>query len=261
MCARVASVPVRLPAFNYNVLMSSAKNKMDEVFRPYLLCSENIGSEEKLLLEKSFRVLTLPPFDALDNAVASHADMLLCPIGEALAAHSDYYSENRAIFDENYIKIVTIAESASKKYPNDILLNGLFLSENLYGRIDKLSKTLVRSAKKAVFTRQGYTRCSVCKLSERAIITADPSIANAASENGVDVLQISSGNIVLDGYDYGFIGGASFTYNNTVFFFGRIESHPDFDKIRDFAAKHSVKLVSLSDKPLYDIGGAVIYER
>ena len=242
-------------------MLSVAKDKMDEVFRPYLLCSENIGGQEKLLLEKSFKVLTLPPFGALDSAVASHADMLLCPLGEALAAHPDYYSENRALFDENLIKIITIDESASKKYPDDILLNGLFLSETLYGRTDKLSKTLVSFARETVFTRQGYARCSVCKLSESAIITADESIADAASKNGVDVLKISAGHIILDGYDYGFIGGASFTYNDTVFFFGRVEDHLDFDKIRAFTAKHSMRTVSLSDRPLYDIGGAVVYER
>ena len=241
-------------------MLSLAKDKVDEVFRPYLLCSENIGSEEKLVLEKFFRVLTLPPFLALSSAVSSHADMLLCPLGEALATHPTYYSENKKLFDENSIKIIKIDEAAGKKYPDDILLNGLFLSEKLYGRTDKLSKTLVSYAKENVFTRQGYARCSVCKLSERAIITADNSIARTASENGVDTLKISAGNILLEGYDYGFIGGASFTYNDTVFFFGKIELHPDFDKIRDFAAKHSVKLVSLSDKPLHDIGGAVIYE-
>ncbi len=237
-----------------------AKDKVDEVFRPYLLCSENIGREECDLLEKNFRVLRLPPFEALPKAVASHADMLLCPVEGGLAVHRLYYEENKDLFDKNSIKALPINESAGKKYPDDILLNGLFLSEKLYGRLDKLSKTIVDFAKEGVFVRQGYTRCSVCKLTERAIITSDASIADAAEQNGIDVLRITPGHILLDGYDYGFIGGASFTYKNKVFFFGKVEHHPDFDKMRAFAAKHSIELISLSEKPLYDIGGAVIYE-
>ncbi len=232
---------------------------MDEVFRPYLLCSENIGSEERKYLNKYFRILVLPPFGALPEAVSSHADMLLCPLGESIAVHRLYYEENRGLFDKNNIKVTVINEPAGKKYPDDILLNGLFLSEKLYGRIDKLSKTLVDFAKERVFVRQGYTRCSVCKINEHAIITSDASISDAASANGVDVLKIVPGHIELDGYDYGFIGGASFVYNSKVFFFGKIEDHPDFEKIRDFTNKHSLETISLSERPLYDIGGAVIY--
>ena len=232
---------------------------MDEVFRPYLLCSENIGEKERKYLDEYFRILVLPPFSCLPEPVSSHADMLLCPVGDSLAVHKLYYGQNKAIFDENNIKVLPINESAGKKYPDDILLNGLFLSDKLYGRLDKLSKTLVDFSKESVFVRQGYTRCSVCKINENAIITSDESIAEAACANGVDVLKIVPGHILLDGYDYGFIGGASFVYGYKVFFFGKIEDHPDFEKIRDFANKHSVELVSLSERSLYDVGGAVIY--
>ena len=134
------------------------------------------------------------------------------------------------------------------------------MSQNLYGRIDKLSSLLTDFASEKIFVKQGYTRCSVCKINENAIITADKTIADAASSHGVDVLTISPGHVTLDGYDYGFIGGASFTYRDKIFFFGRIEDHPDHLKMRDFAEKHSAKLISLSDLPLCDIGGGVIYE-
>ena len=186
--------------------------------------------------------------------------MLICRLGDLLVIHESYYRQNRDLFDTTGINFSKINMPVSKRYPNDIALNGLFLSDILYGRTDKLADALCRNAKKTVFVRQGYTRCSVCKISENAIITADPSIANAAQENSVDVLRIKEGHVLLDGYDHGFIGGASFFYKDTVFFFGRVEDLPDYGKIKDFAEKHSVKLVSTSQNPLYDIGGAVIYE-
>ena len=260
MCARVASVPARLPAFNQQRKMLTAKDKVDEVFRPYLLCSENIGSEEELFLENYFSVVRLPAFSALQDAVASHADMLLCHVGDQLAVHPIYYAENRELFETRKINTVQIRESAGKKYPEDILLNGLFLSDKLYGLTDKLSKTLTDYASDNVFVRQGYTRCSVCKINEHAIITADVGISRAAKQHGADVLLISPGHISLKGCDYGFIGGASVTYKSTVFFFGRIEDHPDFDKMRDFAENHGANLVSASKNPLCDIGGGVVCE-
>lgn len=234
---------------------------MDEVFRPYLLCSENIEGAEEIFLEKFFSVVKLPPFSALSDVVSSHADTLICPIGDTIAVHGDYLEQNAELFEKRGIKTKKISESAGKKYPDDILLGGLFLSEKLYGRLDKLSKTLLDATENSAFVRQGYTRCSVCKLSENAIITADIGVANAVRQDGIDALVISPGHILLKGCDYGFIGGASFTYKNTVYFFGRAEDHPDFQRMSDFAKKHSVDLVSLSENPLYDIGGAVIYEK
>ena len=135
------------------------------------------------------------------------------------------------------------------------------MSQTLYGRTDKLSSLLTDYASEKIFVKQGYTRCSVCKINDNAIITADKSIADEALVRGADVLLISAGNILLNGYDYGFIGGASVTYRNKIFFFGNIEKHPDYLKMCDFAEKYSVKLISLSNLPLCDIGGGVIYEQ
>ena len=71
--------------------------------------------------------------------------------------------------------------------------------------------------------------------------------------------MISQGNIELDGYDYGFIGGAGGRIDdNTVIFFGNIEKHPDYISIKEFCAKHSVTIKCLcKNMPLTDIGGIV----
>jgi hypothetical protein len=212
-------------------------------------------------LSERFSLIKLPPFDLLDTPVASHADMLICELNGLLVTHELYYKKNKDLFDLAGLNAFTVNEPVSKRYPNDVVLNGLFLSGNLYGRTDILAKFLCSNSKRTVFVNQGYARCSVCKISENAIITADPSIARAAEENGVDVLKITPGHVILDGYDYGFIGGASFFYGNTLYFFGSIEDHPDFVRIKDFASKHSVSVVSISDHALCDIGGAIVYER
>ena len=77
--------------------------------------------------------------------------------------------------------------------------------------------------------------------------------------DGVDVLVISSGNIVLEGYDYGFIGGASGKLNDeSVIFFGNIKKHPDYRAIKAFLYKHkSNMIIACEDMPLTDIGGIV----
>ena len=107
-------------------------------------------------------------------------------------------------------------------------------------------------------SRQGYSRCSVCVVSDNAIITTDEGICRGAEAHGIDVLKIQPGYIDLLGFDYGFIGGASFKISDTkLAFTGRLDKHPDAERIIEFASLHNVNIVYITDKPAFDIGGAV----
>ena len=109
---------------------------------------------------------------------------------------------------------------------------------------------------KIVNVNQGYTKCSVCKVSENAIITADQSIAKAAQAMGIDVLPICEGYISLPPFKHGFIGGASGLCNGlkTLYFCGNINLHKDADAIKAFCKNHNREIVSLSDEVLFDVG-------
>ena len=112
---------------------------------------------------------------------------------------------------------------------------------------------------KTVNINQGYARCSTLVLNEKALITSDLSIEKALKKDGVEVLLISSGNIILDGYDYGFIGGASGKIDeNTVVFLGNVTNHPDYRRIENFCENHNISIkIICKDMPLTDIGGIV----
>lgn len=145
-------------------------------------------------------------------------------------------------------------------------MNFLFLNNTLYGNLSSIDTNLldycIKNNIKTVNVNQGYARCSTLVLNNNAAVTSDLSIEKALKNNGVEVLLISSGNIVLDGYNYGFIGGASGKIDeNTVAFFGDIENHPDYNNIENFCWKHNVSIkVICKDIPLTDIGGIVKIE-
>ena len=109
-----------------------------------------------------------------------------------------------------------------------------------------------------VSSRQGYSRCSVCVVNDNAIITADEGICRSAKAHGIDVLKIRPGYIDLPGFDYGFIGGASFKLSDTkLAFTGGLDKHPDAERIIEFASLHNIDIVYITDKPAFDIGGAI----
>lgn len=205
-------------------------------------------------------VISSDTVDVFSIPEQKHADMQILPI------NSDIFILNECTVLAQKIpndRLIYCDKKAGKKYPVNILLNFLFLNNTLYGKLSAIDKNLIdfceENSIKTVNINQGYARCSTLVLNEKAVITSDLSIEKALKKDGVEVLLISSGNIILDGYDYGFIGGASGKIDeNTVVFLGNVTNHPGYRRIENFCENHntSIKIIC-KDMPLTDIGGIV----
>ncbi len=189
-----------------------------------------------------------------------HADMQILPINSDIFILNECTALAKKIPND---RLIYCDKKAGKKYPENILLNFLFLNNTLYGKLSAIDKNLIDFCEenriKTVNINQGYARCSTLVLNEKALITSDLSIEKALKKDGVEVLLISSGNIILDGYDYGFIGGASGRIDeNTVVFLGNVTNHPDYRRIENFCDNNSISIkIICKDMPLTDIGGIV----
>lgn len=214
------------------------------------------------LLGLGFTVIPLPPFSRLASPVASHPDMLMLPLGDRLFVYREYYEEATTVVDriatESGRRLCVIDTPVAPNYPNDVALNLFTVGKYLMGRTDKTPTAVLDYANtlgyEVIFVKQGYAKCSTVVLGERAIITADPSIGNAATSLGVDVLSVSAGDVALPGYEYGFLGGSCGVFGNRVLFCGAISSHGDGGTIIEFCARHGFEAVSLCDDPLFDVG-------
>ena len=234
--------------------------------RPYLFLSEKVPDifRDGLcgiisgICGISPDIIGLPPSDRLDFPVASHPDMLVLPIGgRSIVVYREYYEKYRDIFDGKGFDVHLTDAAPGRKYPGDILLNFLIFGGSIIGRADMLPPELKALGLRPVAAKQGYARCSVC-LADGCAITADKTLADILTSMGADVLLLSPGGIKLDGYDYGFIGGASIVYRNEIIFFGNPSTHPDGEKIAVFADRHGLKVHSLSDGELTDFGGGFV---
>ena len=145
----------------------------------------------------------------------------------------------------------------------NVLLNFLYFNNKLYGKASAIDPNLygycMKNNIEIININQGYARCSTLVLNNHSAITADISIKNALEKDGAEVLLIPSGNIKLEGYDYGFIGGASGKISdNTVVFFGNAKSHPYYSSIKEFCSKNNIETKILcKNMPLTDVGGIV----
>ncbi len=222
---------------------------------------------------RGFDVCPVPSADGMALPVASHPDMLFFSgFGRFLVR--ECHLENtriREIADtlaKRGLALTPTSDQPSEVYPNDVAFNCFCLPRvALIGKADYVSGAIKRAATEAflpvIDTKQGYTKCSSAVIfgrtkGESLIITSDPSIVKTSAELGLSSLKVAVGHVSLPGYDTGFIGGASFSTDDALYFLGDVSRHPDFDRIT--AAAHSLgrEVISLSSEPLYDAGCLLI---
>lgn len=231
-----------------------------------LLSYQNINVVDTLN-SLGVKTIELAGSNNLQKPVSCHADMLICHIKDDNIFVAN--GEEKIIFSlkEYNIPFTTTKAKLNPDYPFDVLLNCLYLNGKLFCRADSVDDSIINYCKlngiEIVDVKQGYSRCSVCVVDEKSAITADSGLAKKMSEYGIDVLQITSGYIELKGYDTGFIGGCAVKLSkDKILFTGKLCSHPDYDRIKDFILSRGIEINECDNDMLVDIGGiAVIKEK
>lgn len=225
-----------------------------------IICGTDDTDILKFFHDKNITVLANDPNMHIDSAVSTHADMAALHLGDKIIIiDKAQRSLKKALIDNGFCVTETLAEIAGE-YPDDIALNFTvtdgYIAGNFTFADDNLLKLL--SDKTKIQVKQGYCKCSVLVIDDKAIITDDESIYRKASENGIESLLISKGDVMLSGHEYGFIGGASGKISSdTVVFFGNIKLHRDYEKISCFLKKHGCSYICTDNNSLRDIGGII----
>lgn len=220
-------------------------------------------SMEKHLISKGINLIKSHECSEVYNAIKYHPDITLCKLNDnnIIVAPNvyEYYFENLKEYDFNVIKGDSYV---SNKYPLNVQYNVAILDKvaihNFKYTDKKIIDFLQNNNYKFINVNQGYCKCSICIVDNNSIITSDEGIYKEVIKHGIDCLLIQKGHIDLFELDYGFIGGCSgLISNDMIAFFGNIEKHPDYEKIKDFANSKNKKIVSLSNENLLDLGSLI----
>lgn len=231
--------------------------------KKYVLASDlNQQAKEKLNL-LGFEVISFHDNESVGRKIRNHADLSFFDCNDGTLFIAAEMSEYKTIFQNLGYEVRILSHKLGEKYPYDVPLNCLTLGEYLICNVDTVSSDVLKYFRdkkvNIVNVRQGYTKCSVIPVNGHAIITDDKSIGKKCKEYNIDVLTVSKGSVLLDGFDYGFIGGTAGKLSDTqIAFNGDINTHTDCEKIIDFLKKHNMQAVSLADGPLYDIGSIIV---
>ena len=206
-------------------------------------------------------VVPLKPYFRLDLPVASHADMLFSVVDNKIFCYKDYTNENNLLstLESSGKEIVFVSNICDPTYPKDVSLNVLWIGETLICNVKSVAKEILKYAKEKgyeiVDVKQGYAACSTLVLNKNCAITTDKTILCALESVGKRALLISSNGISLEGYNCGFIGGASGILGDTVFVFGQIDTLAHANDILEFCKSENIVIKSISSGGVCDFGG------
>lgn len=208
-------------------------------------------------------VVLIPRDDRFDQRIGSHADLVLSIVDQTLLLDEHASSSIFRQLDALGVPYVTGNSRLSSDYPEDIAYNAVVTENHLIHRLDYTNPLLLQhcknKGKKLIHVRQGYTKCSTVIVGKDSIITGDQGIYEATKDD-MKVLSVQPGHVLLDGFETGFLGGTSASFEDAIVFHGDLSKHPDFDKIQNFIESEQKKLIYFEEFPLTDIGSILVYE-
>ena len=214
----------------------------------------------KALEERGIRCITTEADPRLQTPVMYHADMQMFHLNDnrTFVLQGEQSLKNKLLAEG--FEVAETSKPPIANYPGDVRCNALNLGDRVFASMGGVDNTIFAVVQdmglRTIHVSQGYTKCSTAVVSENAFITMDAGIGAAGKFMGVDIMIIPERRILLEGYDYGFIGGCcGLIDKNVLAFTGRLDSL-DFEKpIIDFLDKYNVQAIELTQDPIIDIGG------
>lgn len=229
-----------------------------------VLISETAGGEIiKSIENRGIEPVIVHSCADIAKPVSSHPDMLFHHLGGSKMLY--YKNADKGVIKklaELGFDLIPANLNLKADYPYDIALNSVRVGGNLFCLRKYTDKVLLDYCENEkihiINVRQGYSKCSVCVVDEKSIITADKSIAKGAQECGIDVLIVDHGFISLEGYTEGFIGGCcGKTDKNKIMFVGDLRKHKNFALIKSFLDKRKIGIDCLGYGNLNDVGSII----
>lgn len=228
-------------------------------FVDYRTTENEINSLKKL----NYDVIKIPKDNNLYEAINGHTDIQLNIINKhTLIVNKNINLSFKELLKTKNINFIESDSTLSSKYPNNISLNAYITDNYLVHNLKFTDKKILEYSKnkKNINVNQGYTKCSILPLREKAIITNDAGIYNTLKSENFDILLLPFCDIELSGFNYGFIGGVGgMISNDSMAFFGSLDNYAFGNEVKKFLYKYDIKPIYLSNTKLIDRGSLLVF--
>ncbi len=208
-------------------------------------------SMRQMLGRYGVHLLDCPPNPALPKPVNHHPDLSVFDLGNGHIL----VDKELPLYLPKSLERITGTAKLDSRYPQDIAYDACLIGTFLFCKREATAPEILQQSYTVIDVRQGYAKCSIAIVTEKAAITEDKGLAQSMRQTGIDVLLLEPGGVDLPGYDRGFIGGACGKIAPDILaFFGDVSRHPQYGQMAEFCRNYGVGLLSLSQDALTDYG-------
>lgn len=221
----------------------------------YVLVAENFPEESSEKLKKYGEVVRTRANTRVLRGLDTHPDILVHPLpsGDLVVDRDNFGYYEEIIGDK---KIIPSHSSLTGKYPGDILLNAFAFKKIFIHNLKHTDQVILDYYKnrgyELVNIKQGYAKCS-CLVTEDFVITSDGGIYESLRDL-IPIYKIDHGQIKLQNFNYGFIGGASGVLGKKIFFTGDLSHHSSYEEILKIINEYDYEIEILYKDPIEDYG-------
>lgn len=153
-------------------------------------------------------------------------------------------------------------EKLGTKFPQTSWYNAVCNSKYFIHRQQHSSNSILRQTTDKQFlpVPQAYTRCNLLPLPDGSFITSDKGIEKSLKQYELEVYYFDSQDIILNGQEHGFLGGALGLFHNEIFVIGNLNHYSEGKKLKELFNNKSLKYHELYNGPLIDGGGIFFLE-
>lgn len=221
----------------------------------YILVAENFPEEAAEKLKAYGKVVRTRANKNLLKGLDTHTDILVHPLPKGeIVVDRDNFEYYKKIFQDK--KILPSHSILSKEYPKDVSLNAFTFKNYFIHKLKFTDKVLLdyykNSGYEMIDIKQGYGKCSSL-VTEDFIITSDGGIYESLRDF-IPIYKIKHGEIRLQNFNYGFIGGATGVLGKKIFFTGDFSHHSSHEEILKIIKKYNYEIEILSKDQIEDFG-------
>lgn len=225
-----------------------------------IIADKRLPAEVLNSLSACGELLLMAASGTVYDTISGHPDIFFCMINDTLCVSPGLDDRIYKKLDSYHIRYICGKQMPGEKYPATAAYNMAICGNaaiHNFNITDGSLKTLAANYNK-FHVQQGYSRCNIIPLDGNSLITSDAGIHKVVNAAGMDTLLVTTENILLPGFDHGFIGGCCGVHDKTVYFTGCLSYHPQGREIKEFIGEHGFAVTELYNGPLFD-GGSLIF--
>ena len=225
-----------------------------------IIADKKIPEQAKTNLQKYGDLFLLETKGITAESISGHPDIFFCKTPNQWIIAPNLPEKYKELLSLNLIPYKEGKTNVGEKYPEAASYNAVVTNDYLIHRIDITESEILNNCQtlNKINVNQGFTKCSLLALKNNNFITCDEGIYKTLIKNNINLLLLSSKEILLPGHEYGFLGGCCGIWKNNLFILGSLHNYIDASKLKKFTELLGYTIIELYDGPLFD-GGTILF--